>query len=117
MPFKNDIDRITEKFINSFGSLNESQLNWKPDKNVWSIAQNIAHLIQLNSSYFKNFDEIKGGKHVIPETDALQSFAIRSLQTLKPYTNIDRLERASTWSIWQPAREEFGAKNIDRIRK
>src|SRR5205814_5981790 len=108
--FKNDIDRITEKFITSFGSLDESQLNWKPDTNVWSIAQNIAHLIQLNSSYFKNFDEIKSGNHIIPEIDTLQPFAIRSLQTLKPYTNIDRIERANTWSMWQPAREEFGLK-------
>ena len=105
--WKKEIDRVTKKFTDSFGSLSKSQLNRKQDKNIWSIAQNIAHLIQLNNSYFLNFDEIKKGEHTIPEINALNSFVAKSLQTLQPYTNIDRIERANTWDIWQPVQEEF----------
>ena len=102
------IDKFTEKFIDSFGLLTESQLNYKPDPNVWSIAQNIDHLILLNNSYFKNFDEIKKDKHVLPPTDAMEQFAKNSLQTLHPYTSENRPKRANTWNIWQPSRENFG---------
>lgn len=105
--WKKEIDRVSERFTDSFGSLNKSQLNWKQDKSIWSIAQNIAHLIRLNNSYFRNFDEIKKGEHSIPGINALNSFAAKSLQALQPYTSIDRIERANTWHIWQPLLEEF----------
>lgn len=105
--WKKEIDRVTERFTDSFGSLNRAQLNWKQDKSIWSIAQNIAHLIRLNNSYFLNFDEIKKGEHIIPGINALNSFVTKSLQALQPYTSIDRVERANTWNIWQPVQEEF----------
>ena len=43
MPEENwekEIDKVTEKFINSFGMLTESQLNYKPCPMVGSIATN-----------------------------------------------------------------------------
>jgi len=46
------IDDITQKFIESFGELSSEQMNWKPDPNTWSIAQNIDHLIVINTYYF-----------------------------------------------------------------
>ena len=103
----NDIDSVTEKFVRSFGSLTKSQLNWKPGANKWSIAQNIAHLMQLNNSYFQNFEEIKKGIHEIPPGNTLSSTAAKSLQVLKPYTGIDRIKTANTWSIWQPKDVEY----------
>jgi uncharacterized damage-inducible protein DinB len=106
--WKLEIDKVTEKFIVSFGSLTESKLNYKPDPNVWSIAQNIAHLILLNNSYFQNFDEIKKGNHVLPSIEAMDEFVTDSLQTLRPYTREDRPKTANTWDIWQPSRENFG---------
>lgn len=105
-----EIDSVTEKFATGFGSLNKLQLNWKPGENKWSIGQNIAHLIQLNKSYFQHFDEIKKGNHHIPRSNNLQSIALQSLQALAPYTNTERIKRAATWSIWQPAQKEFDLK-------
>jgi len=105
--WNNDIEGVTEIFMSSFESLSRSQLNWKPDKNKWSIAQNISHLLQLNNSYFLNFEEIKKGTHEISRGAKLQSIAARSLQTLQPYTSTERITKANTWSIWQPPDEEF----------
>src|SRR5438105_3318461 len=105
--WEKEIDKVTEKFIDSFGLLTESQLNYKPDPNVWSIAQNIHHLILLNNSYFQNFDEIKKDKHVLPPTDEMEQFAKNSLETLRPYTCENRPKRANTWNLWQPSRENF----------
>ena len=43
------IDKTTEDFTKSFGSLTPEQMNWKPNPQVWSIAQNIDHLIKLEA--------------------------------------------------------------------
>jgi hypothetical protein len=108
--WEKEIDKVTEKFADSFGTLTESQLNYKPDPNVWSIAQNISHLILLNNSYFQNFDEIKKGKHVLPPIDVMEQFVTNSLRILRPYTREDRPKRANTWNIWQPSNENFDLK-------
>ncbi|MBX2944722.1 MAG: DinB family protein [Cyclobacteriaceae bacterium] len=107
--WKNKIDTVTEKFVERFGALTITQLNHKPDRNVWSVAQNIAHLILLNSSYFRYFDEIKKGNHVLPSGSPEQQ-AAESLRIIHPYTSSDRLKRAGTWTIWQPANEIFDSR-------
>jgi hypothetical protein len=111
--WKKEIDIVTEKFIESFGSFTESQLNYKPDPTGWSVAQNISHLILLNNSYFHNFDEIKKGKHDLPQGDAMEELVANSLQTLLPYTSEDRPKRANTWNMWQPSPEPFSLKIVD----
>ncbi|HEV3224264.1 MAG TPA: DinB family protein [Puia sp.] len=98
-----DIDKVTEKFSDSFGSLTGSQLNHKPNPNVWSIAQNIYHIILLNNSYFECFDEIKRGNHLLPQVDAMEQFAIDSLETIRPYASTARPKKANTWDKWQPS--------------
>ena len=47
-----EIEKTTQDFIESFGGLNESQLNWKPNPQTWSIAQNINHLLVINKTYY-----------------------------------------------------------------
>lgn len=107
--WKNKIDTVTEKFTERFGALSAAQLNHKQDRNVWSVAQNIAHLMLLNSSYFRHFDEIKKNNHILPPC-SLEQLAADSLRIIHPYTSSDRLKRASTWTIWQPTDEIFHSK-------
>lgn len=55
------IERIQaskHKALDLFESLNEEQLNWKPDENSWSIAQCLHHLIVSNEKYFPVFEAI-----------------------------------------------------------
>lgn len=108
--WEKEIDTVTEKFINSFGMLTESQLNYKPYPMVWSVAQNISHLILLNNSYFLNFDEIKKGEHVLLPNEEMEQHATNSLQILHPYTSEARPKRANTWNMWQPPQENFDLK-------
>lgn len=108
-----EIDKVTERFIKSFGSFTESQLNYKPDLNVWSSAQNISHLILLNNSYFQSFDEIKKGKHVLPPIDAMEDYVINCLRELRQYTRDDRTKRVNTWNKWQPFRDAIGLNILE----
>ena len=105
-----EIDEITEKFEESFGTLTHSQLNYKRNPNIWSIAQNIAHLILLNNSYFQNFEEIEKGNHVLPSINATDLFVADSLEAIRPYTREERPKKANTWDIWQPSNEKYSSK-------
>ena len=96
-----EIDTITEKFRN-FQSLSEEEFNFKTKYESWSIAQNIAHIILLNNSYFEGFKEILNGKHKLSVNEGLEELALSALLSVQPYTSTDRFKRANTWDIWQP---------------
>jgi hypothetical protein len=96
-----EIDSITEKFRN-FESLSEEEFNFKIKNETWSIAQNIAHIILLNNSYFEAFKEILDGKHNLFVNEGLEDLASNALRSLQPYTSTDRFKRANTLDIWQP---------------
>ncbi|MBK8565848.1 MAG: DinB family protein [Saprospiraceae bacterium] len=41
------LDEITGQFKADFGKLSLAELNWKPNPQTWSIAQNMEHLIVI----------------------------------------------------------------------
>ncbi|MCC6818679.1 MAG: DinB family protein [Bacteroidia bacterium] len=97
------IDRITSDFKISFGQLNEEQLNFKPNSKIWSISQNIDHLIIINESYYPIFEQIQEGKYSAPLHSKL-GFAVNFfgriiLQSVRP----DRKHKIKTFPIWEPS--------------
>ena len=46
-----------------FEELTEEQLNWKSNRNQWSIGQCIDHLVTSNSTYFPTFQALVEGRH------------------------------------------------------
>ncbi len=46
----------------TFGTLTDTQLNWKPGRDRWSIAQCFEHLLNTNKAYFPTFDSILSGQ-------------------------------------------------------
>src|SRR6266542_2955599 len=63
-----EIDAITDNFIKQFGTLSFEELNWKPNSETWSIAQNIEHLIKVNETYYPVVDAIRKGNYKLPCT-------------------------------------------------
>jgi hypothetical protein len=57
------LDGVQQQSQKNFGTLTESQLNWKPSPEKWSIGQCLDHLINTNKTYFPTFDSILSGKH------------------------------------------------------
>ena len=60
------IDNNTTQFVNLFSGLNKEELNWKPTPSTWSIAQNLDHLIVINSTYFSVIAALKEETHKTP---------------------------------------------------
>lgn len=101
------IDRITSDFKLSFGSLDENSMNFKPNPQSWSIAQNIDHLIVINSTYFPTFDALSNGTYSAPLHSKL-SFIVKFfgrfvLQSVRP----DRKHRIKTFPIWEPSQTQI----------
>lgn len=44
------LDEITKQSLTEFSTLTSEQLNWKPNSNAWSIAQNLDHLMVVNET-------------------------------------------------------------------
>ncbi|MCO6495205.1 MAG: DinB family protein [Bacteroidetes bacterium] len=105
MNWSQELSEITLLFKKNFESLNSEQLNYKPNPNTWSIAQNIAHIIQVNESYYPTFNAILQGKHHNPKLAYLHfipSFIGKSiLQGVQP----DRKKKIKTFPIWEPVFE------------
>ena len=96
------INDTTDDFVRSFGRLTLGQLNWKPNAVTWSIAQNIDHLITINSSYFPILDDLEAGAYRVPFTGKIKplvpflgNLILRSVQP-------DRKRKMKTFSIWEP---------------
>lgn len=101
------IDTITAKFMESFGDLNEESLNWKPDAATWSIAQNIDHLIQLNSSYFPAFENLKKGKQQLPFIARFRFVVSFFGKMISKSVDPDRKKKMKTFGLWEPEKDSF----------
>ena len=106
-----EIDKITGRFLNSFSLLSEEELNWKPSPEIWSIAQNIDHLIRVNESYFPVFSNLKHGSYNLPFIArfgfVVKFFGNFILKSVQPDNN----KKTQTFPIWKPAESNF-EKNI-----
>ena len=100
--WSSQLDIITEIFVADFGTLSAEQLNWKPNSQTWSIAQNIDHLIILNETYYPVLASLKAGTYQTPfmgKIGFMVSFLGKTvLNAVKP----DRNKKIKTFPIWEP---------------
>jgi len=96
------INKTTNDFKKTFESLTDDQMNWKSNKQTWSIAQNIDHLIVINKSYFPILNSIRQGNYKTPfigKFNFITNFLGKSLlKSVQPSTE----KKTKTFSIWEP---------------
>lgn len=111
------IDDITNDFQNSFGKLSTQEINWKPNANTWSIAENINHIIKTNKSYFSIIERAK-----------TRSFTTSYLANFRLIVNLfgrvilkgvdpSRKKRMKTFKIWEPDKIEVFREIMDEFKK
>ena len=109
------IDIITENFVTEFGTLSEALLNWKPNPQAWSIAQNIEHLIVVNETYYPVLTSVKAGTYKTPyigKIGFMVSFLGKTvLNAVKP----DRKKKMKTFPIWEPSVSEIKGDILSRF--
>lgn len=111
------IDETTHDFKKSFGSLTIEQLNWKPGPQIWSIGQNIDHLIVVNQTYFPILSSLRNGTYQQPFIGKfsfiVSFFGNILLQSVQP----DRKKRMKTFPIWEPTHSAMGADLFERFER
>ena len=115
LAYSSRIDSITHDFTTAFGSLATEQLNWKPNPETWSIAQNIDHIIVLNSTYFPTFDALKAGTYKPPFISKIgflvTMFGKMILKSVLP----ENQKKQRTFPTWEPAKSEISSDILNRF--
>jgi uncharacterized damage-inducible protein DinB len=116
------IDSVTKDLLQvaadaeaAFGALSVEQLNWKPAKKSWSIAQCFDHLITTHSLYFPLFERLEHNVEVAtfsqrhsPLSGYFGRFLIRSLS---PETQ----KKMKATGRAQPSASEIDGRIIERF--
>ena len=117
MNWAQEIDKITLVAEMLFSGLSSEQLNWKPNSETWSIAQNLEHLIVVNETYYPVLSSLKKGTYKKPFLAnfgfIVSFFGKTVLNAVKP----DRKKKMKTFSIWEPGQSRVGIDIISRFKK
>lgn len=113
--WKTELAANTALFKQAFGSLTGEQLNWKPNAETWSIAQNIAHLITINKTYFPLIEQVQNGVYNTPWWSKL-TIATRFFgNVIYNASDASRKRKMKTFSIWEPEISDLPADILDQF--
>ena len=108
------LNDITEQSLTEFGKLSNEQMNWKPNPNTWSIAQNLDHLIVVNETYYPILTSLKEGRYKAPFIAKI-GFMVSFLgKTILKAVQPDRQKKMKTFSIWEPSKSHL---DIDMLKR
>jgi hypothetical protein len=111
------IDELTASFRNEFGNLPIKRLNWKPNSQTWSIAQNIDHLIVINESYYPILEKARNKSLPLPWI-ANFGFVVNFLgKTVLKAVHPERRKKIKTFRIWEPSSTEFGEDIFEKFAR
>ncbi len=112
-----EIDHITDEFVSTFDSLSMDQMNWKPNPDTWSIAQNIDHLIIINQTYFPVLQSLHEGTYTV-SFHAKMGFVVSFLgKTILQASSPDRKRKMKTFNIWEPGTSEFDEDLLNKFQE
>lgn len=100
--WKAHIDQNTNLVQELFSKIPEQQLNFQPNNQTWSIAQNLEHLIVINESYYPILNELHNDEYSAPFQAKFKflvnffgSFVLKSVEP-------SRRKKMKTFPIWEP---------------
>ena len=107
---------ISRQTLTEFGSLSSEQLNWKPNPNTWSIAQNLDHLIVVNETYYPVLASLKTGTYKPPFVAKI-GFMVSFLgKTVLKAVQPDRKKKMKTFPIWEPTTSNVNGDILKRFQ-
>lgn len=122
--FAEEIAVLRQSVQAEFGGLSERELNWKPHKDKWSIAQCFEHLITADAMYFPAFDRILQRTHspllwqrlpLLP--DIIGSLMVKNLERVptRKFKTIAMFEPSQS-AISMEIRKEF-IRHLERVEQ
>lgn len=99
------LDAISREVQATFGPLSAEDLNAKTSQHSWSIAQNLHHLMVVNSSYFPTLEAVSAGRYSPPFAARFGFWARLASRMLLQSVRPDRQRRMKTLKPWEPSGE------------
>ncbi len=114
-PIIQQIDHVTKAIVTEFGALDQDQLNWKPNAAVWSIAQNIDHLMVINQTYFGIPQLIRSGHYSLPWIGKI-TFIVSVLgNVILKSVHPSRRKKLKTFPIWEPSKSKIAIDVVQQF--
>lgn len=115
------IDNITKQFRVLYEHLSVEKMNRKPDRDIWSIGQNLEYLIRVIESFFPIIRQLHTGTYQIPfhgRIGFVVDFICKAfLKSVQP----ERKKRIRRFSIWKPETKtpdlEFFEKHRQELKQ
>ncbi|MBC7901014.1 MAG: DinB family protein [Saprospiraceae bacterium] len=57
-----EMRKVSDEALETFGGLSAEQLNWKPSPDSWSVGQCFEHIIKTNQEFYPEFEKLAAGK-------------------------------------------------------
>ncbi|HTB31527.1 MAG TPA: DinB family protein [Bacteroidia bacterium] len=113
----NKTDEVTNRFRKMFGELTTEQLNWKPNTQTWSIAQNMDHLIVINETYYPVIKSVREGTYKVPFIGKI-GFMVNSIgKMILNAVEPTRKKKIKTFPIWEPSKSAIDGDILKRFEK
>ncbi|MGY6520594.1 MAG: DinB family protein [Mongoliitalea sp.] len=97
-----EINAISEEVESLFGEIPQEKLHERPNPESWSIAENLQHLITLNSSYFPIFKKLKDGSIKRPFVGKFKFFTTLFGSMIYKSVTDGGKKKIKTFPLWEP---------------
>ena len=110
-----EITRLSWEFEKLLGNLGPEHINYRPDPGSWSIAENLAHLIRVNGSYYPIFDNILGQNFKPPLIRKIP-FLVNAVGNLL-HRSMGSKFKTKTFTVWEPSQKEYDLDLVAEFHK
>ncbi|MBK0403844.1 DinB family protein [Adhaeribacter sp. BT258] len=115
--WEKELNEITAQFKSHFGHLTPEELNRKPDAKTWSIAENMAHLIKINESYYPVVKAAREGHLKLPFIARFSFFTNRLGKFILKSVEPERKKKVKTFPIWEPNASQLSGNILQQFEK
>jgi uncharacterized damage-inducible protein DinB len=97
-----ELEQISQDVKSAFSNLSPEMIYQKPDSKNWSIAENLTHIILLNSSYFPIFKKLQNGNFSSAFVSKISFFPKVIGDMIFKSVSDGGKRKVKTFPLWEP---------------
>lgn len=109
------IEKVSSLVEAEFKDETHDELNWKASADKWSIAQNLDHLVVINTSYFPIFQELVEGNYRVGWLGKFPLLARTIGKQIIKGIDPSNTKKSKTFPIWEPDQSEIEVGIVNRF--
>jgi len=110
-----ELDKISFDVKENFGGMDKATLFRKVDKSIWSIAENLEHIIKVNASYFPIFQKLKNNTFQGAFISKIGFFSKLFGDMIYKSVSDGGKKKIKTFSLWEPKIEDNRTDIVEKF--